>query len=63
MRHLVISVLIFLGQELSENVWFVWSKSSFSAVEISGNVIEVGRTENNHNKKTLSFLSVRSGVT
>ena len=30
MRHLVISVLIFLEQELSENVWFVWSKTSQS---------------------------------
>ena len=28
MRHLVISVLISLDQELSENVWFVWSKTS-----------------------------------
>ena len=30
MRHLVISVLISLDQALSENIWFVWSKSSFS---------------------------------
>ena len=30
MRHLVISVLISLDQELSENVWFVWSKTSYS---------------------------------
>ena len=30
MRHLVISVLISLDQELSENVWFVWSKPSYS---------------------------------
>ena len=29
-RHLVISVLISLDQALSENIWFVWSKSSFS---------------------------------
>ena len=28
MRHLVISVKISLGQELSENVLFVWSKTS-----------------------------------
>ena len=28
MRHLVISVLISVDQELSENVWFVWSKTS-----------------------------------
>ena len=28
MRHLEISVLISLDQELSENVWFVWSKTS-----------------------------------
>ena len=30
MRRLVISVLISLDQELSENVWFVWSKTSYS---------------------------------
>ena len=29
MRHLVISVLISLDQELSENIWFVWSKTSY----------------------------------
>ena len=30
MRHMVISVLISLDQVPSENIWFVWSKSSFS---------------------------------
>ena len=30
MRHLEISVLISLDQELSENVWFIWSKTSNS---------------------------------
>ena len=30
MRHLVISVLISLDQELSGNEWFVWSKTSYS---------------------------------
>ena len=30
MRHSVISVLISLDQELSENIWFVWSKTSYS---------------------------------
>ena len=30
MRHLVISVLISLDQVLSENIWFVWSKPSYS---------------------------------
>ena len=30
MRYLVISVLISLDQELSENIWFVWSKTSYS---------------------------------
>ena len=33
MRHLIISVLISLDQELSENVWFVWSKTSYSGVK------------------------------
>ena len=28
-RHLVISVLISLDQELSENIWFVWYKTSY----------------------------------
>ena len=28
MRHLVISVLISWDQELSENIWFVWPKTS-----------------------------------
>ena len=30
MRHLVISVLISFDQKFSENVWFVWSKTSYS---------------------------------
>merc|ERR1711895_69234 len=30
MRHLVISILISLNQELSENLWFVWSETSYS---------------------------------
>merc|ERR1712212_500546 len=30
MRHLEMSVLISLDQELSENVWFIWSKTSNS---------------------------------
>ena len=30
MRHLVISVLISWDQELSENIWFVWPKTSYS---------------------------------
>ena len=29
MRHLVISVLISLDQELSENIWFVWSTTCY----------------------------------
>ena len=28
-RHLVISVLISLDQELSENIWFVWSRTCY----------------------------------
>ena len=46
MRHLVISVLIFLGQELSENVWFVWPKTSDS-----GDVTDVGRDGTTTNNK------------
>ena len=33
MRHLVISVLISLDQELSENIWFVWPKTFYSPVQ------------------------------
>ena len=38
MRHLVISVLISLDQELSQNIWFVWPKTSYS-----GDVTDAGR--------------------
>ena len=40
MRHLVISVLISWDQELSENIWFVWPKTSYS-----GDVTEAGQDE------------------
>ena len=53
MRHLVISVLVSLDQELSENVWFVWSKPSYS-----GGVTEAGwdgRTDNEGKVELLSF--------
>ena len=46
MRHLIISVLISLDQELSENVWFVWS-----IVEISGDVTEARQTINDKQGK------------
>ena len=46
MRHLVISVLIYLDQELSENVWFVWSKTSYS-----GDVTDARRTDGNDNEQ------------
>merc|ERR1712175_35646 len=42
MRHLVISVLISLDQELPENIWFVWPKTSYS-----GDVTDAGRKNNN----------------
>ena len=29
MKHFIMSVLISVDQELSENVWFVWSKTSY----------------------------------
>ena len=38
MRHLVISVLISWDQELSENIWFVWLRTSHS-----GDVTDAGR--------------------
>ena len=45
MRHLVISVLISLDQELSVNVGFVWSKTGLKPhiEDISGDVTDVGR--------------------
>ena len=48
MRHLEISVLISLDQELSENVWFIWSKTSYS-----GDVtMRDGRTTNDERRTT-----------
>ena len=40
MRHLVISVLISWDQELSEDIWFVWPKTSYS-----GDVTDTVRTD------------------
>ena len=34
MRHLVISVLISLDQELSENIWFVWSRTCYKGEKL-----------------------------
>ena len=44
MRHLVISVLISLDQELSENIWFVWSKTSYCGENVGCHAC--GRTDN-----------------
>ena len=48
-RHLVISVLISLDQELSENIWFVWPKTSYSGENVGchacGQRTTDGRTE------------------
>merc|ERR1712218_142746 len=45
MRHLVISVLISLDQELSENIWFVWSKTSYCGENVGCHAC--GRTTDN----------------
>ena len=52
MRTLVMSVLITLDQELSENIWVVWSKTSFI-----GDVTDAGQTNKQQQGKTelLSF--------
>ena len=50
MRHLVISVLISLDQELSENIWFVWPKTSYS-----GDVTDAGQT--NERQVKIGLLS------
>ena len=34
MSHLVISVLISLDQELSENIWFVWSRTCYKGEKV-----------------------------
>ena len=43
MRHLVISVLISLDQELSENIWVVWSKTLYSGEKLDVTPVEDGR--------------------
>jgi len=53
MRHLVISVLISWDQELSENIWFVWPKTSDS-----GDVtMRDGRTTNEQQQVKIVLLS------
>ena len=47
MRHLEISVLISLDQELSENTCFVWSKTSYSGDKWG--CYRCGTTNNNNN--------------
>ena len=42
---LVISVLISLDQELSENVWFVWSEASYSGDKWIYVAMRDGRTD------------------
>ena len=44
MRHLLIAVMISLDQELSENVRFVWSKTSHSGdvMPVDGQTLESG---------------------
>ena len=46
-RHLAISVLISLDQVLSENIWFVWSKPSYS-----GDVTKAGQPTNQPTNQT-----------
>ena len=46
-RHLAISVLISLDQVLSENIWFVWSKPSYS-----GDVTKAGQPGQPTNQPT-----------
>ena len=48
-RHLAISVLISLDQVLSENIWFVWSKPSYS-----GDVTKAGRDDKQRKIELLS---------
>ena len=58
MRHLVISVLISLDQALSENIWFVWSKSSFSGDKKGCDAR--GRTDGRNVKIELEFWKQNS---
>ena len=56
MRHLVISVFISLDQKLLENVWFVWSKTSYS-----GDVTMRDGQTNNQGKIMLLSLWMLEG--
>merc|ERR1712198_223748 len=54
MRHLAISVLISLDQELSENIWFAWPKTSYS-----GDVTDVGRNDDDDERQVkIELLSL-----
>ena len=44
MRHLVISVLISLDQELSENIWFVWSRTCYKGEKLRCHACDGRRT-------------------
>ena len=50
MGHLVISVLMSSDQEHSENVWFVWSKTSYSGYKVKMSPMRDGRTTNKQGK-------------
>ena len=47
MRHLVISVLISLNQELLENIWFVWSRTYHKGEKLRCHACD-GRTDGRH---------------
>ena len=53
MRHLIISALISLDQELSENIWFVWSKTSYS-----GDVTDAGQRQTTTSEDTATQLLI-----
>ena len=56
MRHLVISVLISLDQVLSENIWFVWSKPSYSGDKWRCHRCETGRWQTTSEDRATQLL-------
>ena len=55
MRHLVISVLISLDHVLSEKIWFVWSKPSYSVDK--GRCYQGGTTNQPTKQRKIVLLS------
>ena len=65
MRHLVISVLISLDQELSEYIWFVWSRTCYKGEKLRCHACDDGRrtTDDGHWKVGQYSAEAESAIT